>query len=449
VLDAGRDEPSGRLWLAMELLEGETLADALVATGVPRVALLRWARALLPGLAAAHRAGIVHRDLKPENVFVARTVEGEERVKILDFGIARPIGGPSATQTGVAVGTPAYMSPEQAFKPSTVGAPADCWSFGVMLYELAVGRLPFDGESAHAIVTTAAFEPHVPADEAAPGVPPRLARLIDRCLAKAPEARPDAESIGNELDAILAEPARLAALEAPAYAPRAPRGSGVASRPQGALTRTESGSAVLELRPSAEPSAPAAPAPAEPSPASRRRRALSLVLALVAVALAGVAVLALRSAGEGSDPTVSAAPPPLAPSPAPPVPSTGAPADPVRPEAELVEVDPTPRSEEAAPRPGASEPPARPLRVRPRPTGGAASQGAAEPVATAPPSPPPAEPTPAVAPSPRPVVASTPVASSPTSSLPSSPSPAPSARPAGSGSPRPAPAPAEPPPFTF
>lgn len=197
VLDAGVEE--GFLFLVMELLEGESLrARRRHAT---RAELLGWIRVLLDPLAAAHEKGFVHRDLKPENVFLARTPEGE-RLKLLDFGIARSIGGPSDTRTGTGLGTPGYMAPEQALEARGASPAADVWSVGVMLYETITGRRPFEGETPHATILRAVSEPHAPLADVAP----ELAALVDACLAKRPVDRPrDASDLRARLDALAPE----------------------------------------------------------------------------------------------------------------------------------------------------------------------------------------------------------------------------------------------------
>lgn len=194
VLDAGVEE--GFLFLVMELLEGESLrARRRHAT---RAELLGWIRVLLDPLAAAHAKGFVHRDLKPENVFLARTTEGE-RLKLLDFGIARSIGGPSDTRTGTGLGTPGYMAPEQALEARGASPAADVWSVGVMLYETITGRRPFEGETPHATILRAVSEPHAPLADVAP----ELAALVDLCLAKRPVDRPrDAADLRERIDAL-------------------------------------------------------------------------------------------------------------------------------------------------------------------------------------------------------------------------------------------------------
>ena len=189
VQDAGKT-PEGHLYLAMELLSGETLEERIARTGGERLTAMDWLLAVLEPLTAAHEHSIVHRDLKPANVFIARATDGSEHVKLLDFGLARDTREKSGTQTGIALGTPYYMSPEQAARPKDVSPASDVWSMGVMMYEVLTGSMPFDGETLHAVVIQAATMPHVPVRDRAPDLHPQLAELVDECLSKRPELRP-------------------------------------------------------------------------------------------------------------------------------------------------------------------------------------------------------------------------------------------------------------------
>ena len=191
IYDAGFDD-DGSPFVAMELLEGETLRSRLARSRLAVADALELFERVLEPLAAAHERGIVHRDLKPDNVFLAH-IHGREILKILDFGIARNARTGEegfVTGAGVALGTPHYMAPEQAMNAAGVTAAADVWSLGAMMYEAVSGKTPFHGATASAIVVQVVTEPHPPLAEVAPSVPPALAGLIDRCLSKQPEDRP-------------------------------------------------------------------------------------------------------------------------------------------------------------------------------------------------------------------------------------------------------------------
>jgi serine/threonine protein kinase len=204
VLDAGADR-DGALFLVMELLEGETLRAALDRGRLNMIEALQIVSATLGALEAAHGAGIVHRDLKPDNIFLARTSDGGEVVKLLDFGIARELESASVTRTETAVGTPHYMAPEQAMSAKTVGPAADVWSVGVLLYRIVTGQLPFVGDGPYETVLRVCSVVHTPVSALVPEVPPALAALIEHCLMKLPEARvSSAASARHAIDGVLA-----------------------------------------------------------------------------------------------------------------------------------------------------------------------------------------------------------------------------------------------------
>ncbi len=212
VLEGGEDLEEKVLYVAMELLEGQTLEQRLEGD-FDREAMLGLLTAVLPPLAAAHASSIVHRDLKPENVFIVRE-GGRERVKLLDFGIAFRPGEARATSTGMAVGTPAYMSPEQATHPRSVTTAADMWSFGVMLYEvLSGGRLPFEGETMAGVLLSVAHGVFVPLEQIAEGIDDRLLAVVNACLSSDPGSRPaDAVELAVELRQLQSEGASLGQL---------------------------------------------------------------------------------------------------------------------------------------------------------------------------------------------------------------------------------------------
>src|SRR5690348_545687 len=170
VYDAGFDPQDGSLFVAMEFLQGEPMRDRLTKGGIALDTLLDMFEQVLDPLAAAHAKGIVHRDLKPENVYMTKKRDGSEVIKLLDFGIARDLDTSQAnvTHTGIAMGTPHYMAPEQAMSAKGVGTAADVWAIGVMMYEALAGRTPFDGETASAIVVHACTQAHAPLAQVSP-----------------------------------------------------------------------------------------------------------------------------------------------------------------------------------------------------------------------------------------------------------------------------------------
>lgn len=187
--------PDGCAYFVMEYLDGVSLTS--VIRGGDRVTLeriLHVSMQLCRGLAAAHNAGIVHRDLKPDNIFLVKRGHDGDFVKILDFGIAKvsTVASDRLTHAGSVFGTPHYMSPEQA-SGAVVDQRGDIYSVGVILYELAVGRVPFDAENFMGILTQHMYRPPVPprtmAAAAGGEVPPGLEAIILKCLSKRPEQR--------------------------------------------------------------------------------------------------------------------------------------------------------------------------------------------------------------------------------------------------------------------
>jgi len=205
VFDAGVDDDGG-FFMAMELLEGESIGDRLRREWPGMATAVMWIEGMLAPLAKAHAKNFVHRDLKPDNVFLALDEDGNERLKLLDFGLAREVSKGGPTRTGITFGTPEYMSPEQAMSARRVRAPGDVWSVGVMLYELLSGEHPFTGETPNAIMANAIKEPLPSLREKAPHVPEALAAVVERALEKEPEDRPQtAGELLEELHAVVAE----------------------------------------------------------------------------------------------------------------------------------------------------------------------------------------------------------------------------------------------------
>jgi serine/threonine-protein kinase len=193
-LDVGR-LPNGAPYLVLEFMDGRDLA-AVVAenpSGVPVARAVHFLLQILRALQVAHDAGVIHRDLKPANCFVVKKEGDPDFVKVLDFGISKlkAPGTPSITQTGSALGTPLYMSPEQARSPKNVDARSDLWSAGTILYELLTGRTPYlseSGEVTEVIIKLFTQEP-TPIRELRPELDPALAQIVHKALAHEREGR--------------------------------------------------------------------------------------------------------------------------------------------------------------------------------------------------------------------------------------------------------------------
>lgn len=183
VIDAGQDR--GVSYIAFELLLGKPLNVVLEDAPLPPAEVIRIARQICAGLAAAHDRDIVHRDLKPGNVFCCE----DGTVKILDFGIARPMSsaGPQLTMAGSVIGTPGYLAPEQAKGESNILPQADLWSLGVILFQALSGKNPFMRQTAVATILAVVLEEAPTLGTV--GLPPGLSEIVGRCLAKEPSAR--------------------------------------------------------------------------------------------------------------------------------------------------------------------------------------------------------------------------------------------------------------------
>jgi TolB-like protein/predicted Ser/Thr protein kinase/Tfp pilus assembly protein PilF len=198
----------GQPFLAMEFIDGETLAQRLKRGALDATSLFDLARQLAAALAAAHDAGVVHRDLKPGNVMCA----ADGRVRLLDFGLARTdigtvgddTGTEQLTKTGAVVGTPAYMAPEQA-RGERVGAVSDVFALGIVLHEAATGRSAFSGPNVFAVLASVLSETPTSLAAQRTDLPPGFAEVVARCLNKDPAQRfSSAGDVARALDKLKA-----------------------------------------------------------------------------------------------------------------------------------------------------------------------------------------------------------------------------------------------------
>ena len=326
VFDFGHT-PEGEAYFVMEALDGESLARILHRDGpMPLSRAVPIFLQICRALGAAHERGIVHRDLKPENVFVLRRNDGADFVKVLDFGIAKGPGTPDSkrlTKAGSIIGTPEYMSPEQA-SSNVIDQRSDVYAFGVLAYETLTGRLPFDGDTPLATLMKHQSDAPVPPRKLRPELPPDVEQIVLRALVKRPEGRQ------QSMEELSAELSRLAGadpevLRAPVF------GTSVSPLLTGRTTdrrapRSSSRGETLPLGDTLplRDFAPPAPEPVPTRPSTRVRRdtrsevevvsrrrsqfALAAVLGLLFLALLSgvVAALAVRRGEEAT----AAAPPP-------------------------------------------------------------------------------------------------------------------------------------------
>jgi serine/threonine-protein kinase len=263
-----RGEAEGTYYIAMEYLEGRSLKELIQSRGPAPVSIaIEYVRQILSALRVSHRTGVIHRDIKPHNVLV----DGEGRLKVTDFGIAR--AGPSQmTEAGSIVGTAQYLSPEQA-QGAPVSESSDLYSVGIVLYELLTGEVPFSGESPVEIAMKHLSRVPAPPSSLRPEIPHDLDLVVMRALAKDPEERYQG---ADEMDADLARVAR-----------------GLHVSPE-----TEETATAIIARPITAPTIAGPPRPPSPryesdvyyeEPIPRRRSFWPWLLALVLLVAAGVA----------------------------------------------------------------------------------------------------------------------------------------------------------------
>lgn len=194
VLDCGRLKApiacAGLPYMVLELLRGEDLYTVAAREGgLSADRVVRYALQACAGLAAAHVQGIVHRDLKPENLFLALDANGQECLKVLDFGIARSHSRRALTRGRVGLGSPGYMSPEQVQGGGEIDARSDVWGLGVVMYELLAHRPAFVGDDPHTLCAQTLTAEVVPLERHRPDLPPALIRVVERCLERDPARR--------------------------------------------------------------------------------------------------------------------------------------------------------------------------------------------------------------------------------------------------------------------
>ncbi len=343
--------PEQIVYLVMELVKGESLRSMMRNEGkLDYLRTVNIVRQVCGAVDAAHRSGVIHRDLKPDNILI-EIVHNTERVKVLDFGIAKLREAKTdsfLTQAGTIIGTPQYMSPEQC-QGKALDPRSDIYSIGILLYEMLTGEVPFDGESTLQVVYNQLHAPPRPLMELSPHVPATLAQVVMSALEKEPDQRPSsavqlsdelkqAVEIGSEessmslTDPLLIRPikpgaARTPSREIPAAGDQHSQSPSLAEkrtpsfdRSTAALSRQSADDAVtkVELGRSTSPDEKS-PRTQEPDdsrretqnlpPGGKARIRFIAIAALVLVALAAVIIYLMTGPGQ----SVSEPPPPKAP----------------------------------------------------------------------------------------------------------------------------------------
>jgi len=212
VFDVGALD-DGERYMILEYLDGESLSQRLKRGGTMTPAeAFPIAAQLLDGLAAAHDEGIIHRDLKPANIYLCQNHDGEELVKVLDFGVSKfsALGGEAFTQTGALVGTPHYMAPELTEGASKADARSDIYGVGAILFRVLTGKTPYTAETIHELIAKLIREDPKRLAEVAPRLSRPATTLVDRALSKDPGTRfADARSMAQALRDVMTDPSLL------------------------------------------------------------------------------------------------------------------------------------------------------------------------------------------------------------------------------------------------
>ena len=291
VFDVGRDD-DGSLFLVMELLRGRPLSERIEAQeGMEIVELVDVMLTTMRGVHHAHEAGAIHRDLKPDNIFITENGQG----KVLDFGVGvlqTEEPGVALTRTGMIVGTPLYMSPEQITASKNIDARSDVYALGVILYEGLTGHVPFDADSYTALAVRIMTDTPTPPRSIRPELPEELERVVIRALARQPD---DRYASVRELGRALEPFGSGVRFDVPTV------GSAPKHAPEPATKKARTDIATLPTEAAPAPLAAPTPVP-EPEPASRasaRRYVPALALVALVVVLSSVAVVwANRRDGE-------------------------------------------------------------------------------------------------------------------------------------------------------
>jgi len=312
VTDFGESE-GGVVYLVMEYLRGRTLKDVIRGDGpMPLARAVEIVRQVSGALEAAHAEGVVHRDLKSDNIMLDETASGGDWAKVLDFGIAKiqqsvDKTDPGLTAPNIIIGTPQYMSPEQCAQASDIDARSDIYSFGVILYEMFIGHVPFTGDSPTVIMMKHLQEPPPSVLEERKDLPAEVGRVVARSLAKRPEDR--FQTVGELHDALAqaaggAAPSVAAAAAAAVETDRIVSPTGPNEAPRTTVADTSDEATVVSARYSRQTTGESAlPPPVAPLPDSGFNpwRIAVPAIALLAVVFAVFFAFRGRAGTEGAD----------------------------------------------------------------------------------------------------------------------------------------------------
>ncbi len=289
VLEVNEDRALGTYFIAQEFLDGMDLGRWTERGGaISPAEAVAIVTPVMSALVAVHARGIVHRDIKPENVFLAVGPDGSTVPKLIDFGVSKMtdsmLGPNGRTRAGLAIGTPEYMSPEQARGDADVDARSDVWSMGVMLFQLLTGRTPFEAATQTLLLVAIITEPPTPIARVNPALPPDLCAVVDRAL------QPDRALRHQTMQALL-DAVGECSLDDEHPSTPAPRDGGATSLslPSAQHFGLSYGATEppREVAPSGTPMQWAPPPPAVASPAPSRRGLWGVAVAVVALLAAG------------------------------------------------------------------------------------------------------------------------------------------------------------------